>query len=364
MTAKSPKYTYLRKGRWVYIPYVDGKLGKEIPLRFEGKLIREHDPMSRVWAAYEGLINTPSDTLAWLIDTYLKSPSFEKRKPRTKRDYKSSALYLKTKKLKNKSIFGDVAFEAITTGTITKLHDTMNDSPVAAKHRIQFLKTVFSWGYARDICSKNPCKGAARPVEEKKKKKVMTYVEDESYYYALSVARELKSYLYPIMILAYCCRARVGEISRLEYVDKAWLESGFKQSDVNEEGIYLYRSKGSLPEVTLWSDFLREGYRAALEYSKKQDNKNTVSPLIKDPYLIHDSSGRPIKKNSFDSAWGRLVAKCKKNCAKDGVDYKRFSIHELKAKGIDDHEMQDGGHKTESAKAIYLRKIKRTKSTI
>lgn len=38
-------------------------------------------------------------------------------------------------------------------------------------------------------------------------------------------------------------------------------------------------------------------------------------------------------------------------------------IFKMKTKGIDDHKNHESGHKSEKAKAIYLRRIKRTEST-
>lgn len=355
--SKSPKYCYHRKGRWVFVPYVDKKLGKEIPLKRDGKLIRETDPMSWVWTAFEKISGEPSDTLGWLIKKYLKSDKFNAMMQRTKRDYLKSAEFLTRKQLKNGTLFGDVAFEAVTPGIITKLNDSMSETPTAAKHRIQFLAAVYSWAFARDICKSNPCRGADSRQANKGKSKV--YVEDKDYFMALDAAKELKSYLYPMMIIAYCCRARVGEISRSERVNGETLFSGIRKSDISSEGIHIHRSKGSLPEITLWSDFLKEGYNAAVEYSKGQDNKSNIRQLIKDAFLIRDRNGEPISKKSFDSAMARL----KKKCLKLDSNFKPFGIHELKAKGIDDHKNHESGHKTESAKAVYLRKTKRTEST-
>ena len=339
MNNKAPKYCYFRKKRWIFSPYVNGKLGKEITLKHNNKLIRKDDPMSWVWLAWEALQNDPSDSINWLINKYLRSVKFDDLSLRTKRDYEESASYLKLKEMKNGHLFGCVAFEAITPGVITKLYDAMKDTPTAAKHRIQFLAAVYTWGVARDICDTNPCRHAEKP--KNRKKVVKTYIEDTNFYFALKSAKDLESYLYPMIILAYCCRARVGEVSRSEMVRGQMLVSGLKLSDIRTEGIHVYRSKGSLPEITLWSDFLKEGYNAAIKYSQSQVAKSNIRQIIKNPYLIHDRSGLPIKKNAFDSAWARLMKKCKKL---DGT-FERFSFHELKSKGIDDHKYHESGHK-------------------
>lgn len=356
MKKRQPKYTYFRKGRWVYIPFVDGVRCKEISLKHDGKLIRDCDPMSWVWDSFEKIMGQPSDSLKWLISKYLKSPTYEELTPRTKESYDASAEYLSHKLLKNGEVFGDVSFEAITPGTVTKLADSMKETPTLGKHRIQFLSAVYTWAVARDISSKNPCKAAVLPRNTKKKSK--KYVEDFSFDIALNEAQRLDSYIYPMMIIAYCCRARVGEISRHQRVKGQALLSGIRKKDISKEGIFINRSKGSLPEVTLWAEFLEEGYNAAIKYSKKQDIRSNITRIDPNPFLIRSVSGKPINKNAFESSWQRMIKTCSKI---DG--FKPFTIHELKAKGIDDHKNQASGHKTESAKAVYLRKVKRTEST-
>ncbi len=42
---------------------------------------------------------------------------------------------------------------------------------------------------------------------------------------------------------------------------------------------------------------------------------------------------------------------------------KRFSFHDIKAKGVSDHELNESGHKSEKAKAVYMRKTKEVKAT-
>ena len=328
LNKKAPYRCYYRKGRWVLVPYKDGKVCKEITLKYNNKLIRKTDPMSWVWLAWEALKETPSDTINWLINKYLKSVKFDELKPRTKRDYLESATYLKLKELKNGSFFGEISFESVTPGVITKLSDSMKETPTSAKHRIQFLAAVYTWAVARDICSNNPCRNAEKPSNRNKVLK--KYIEHDSFQLALKVAKELNNYLYPMILIAYCCRARVGEVSRSEMVGGEMLKSGIRQNDLSGEGVFIYRSKGSLPEVTLWSNYLKEAKRTALEYSKSQIKKSKINKLVKNPYLLHDRNGDPIKKNAFDSAWARLIKKC---MALD-ENFQRFSIHDLKSKGL------------------------------
>lgn len=122
--------------------------------------------------------------------------------------------------------------------------------------------------------------------------------------------RNLATGYIPIMMeLAYLCRARRGEIEQL------------RRSDVLEEGLRLQRSKGSEGEITLWSPRLRAAVDAAKAY-----NADAPSPLS-GAFLIHDRHGAPIKKNAFDTAWQKVMAKAEAQ----GVE--RFTFHDLKARG-------------------------------
>ena len=357
--SKYPPGVTFKKNRAVFQSQIDGKR-TEIALRRHGKLIRESDPVSWVWSSWESLKGHSNGTVGWLIKKYQKSDKYDDLADRTKREYQAHANFYLTLETKNKGKFCDLPFDIITPGVLTKLFDTMRDTPTRAKHRKQYLSAVYSWGLARDICKHNPCKGAELPKANKNSaQEQKQYVQDRDYYFALEQAKTLKSYLYPIMILAYCCRARINEVSRREKVNGTCLASGIKESDIKEEGIKIHRAKGSLPEVTLWSDFLREGYQAAITYSAQQDIKSKITRLSNDRYILRNQNGHPIEKEAFTSAWSRLMSTCKRL----NPNFNSFTVHELKAKGIDDHINQESGHKSERAKMIYLRKTKRTPST-
>ena len=146
----------------------------------------------------------------------------------------------------------------------------------------------------------------------------------------------MKSIFAPAMEIAYLCRARRGEIFNLT------------KSDEKEEGLFIARTKGSIPEITLWNNRLR----AAVELAKSH-NKKVISP-----YLTHRKDGRAYTENALDSAWQRVIKKALDNGLKD-----KFHFHDLKAMGISYHETHHGGHKSEKAKAVYLRQTDRVKPT-
>ena len=51
-----------------------------------------------------------------------------------------------------------------------------------------------------------------------------------------------------------------------------------------------------------------------------------------------------------------------KGLASSGKD-KKFTFHDIKAKGVSDHDLNENGHKSEKAKDVYMRKTKEVKAT-
>lgn len=93
--------------------------------------------------------------------------------------------------------------------------------------------------------------------------------------------------------------------------------------------------------------------------------RDAPTPLKpEDRFLIHDKWGKPIKKNAFDTAWQRIRAKAMKDGWENRKLVEQFTFHDLKAKGVSDHVEQDGGHMTEKARQIYIRKLKEQVSTV
>ena len=140
-----------------------------------------------------------------------------------------------------------------------------------------------------------------------------------------------------MMELAYLCRARRSEVSAL------------RETDVLPDGLRLNRGKGSEGEITAWTPRLRAAVEAARAVHPK-----APTPIKGGAYLIHDKAGQPIKKNSFDSAWRRLM-----NRAID-AGIAPFTFHDLKACGYSDMKEQFAGHKDRSGKMhrVYNRKLR------
>ena len=112
---------------------------------------------------------------------------------------------------------------------------------------------TYSWARERDKCDMNPCEGVHRNSETARTR----YIEDWEYNLIHKLAQDSGTpYLSPAMELAYLCRARRNEVFSLT------------RSDVTEKGVYINRTKGSLPEFTQWSPRLKEAVKNAQAINK------------------------------------------------------------------------------------------------
>lgn len=327
---KLPDYVYLKKGRYVYVPYLGrGQRGKEIPLRLNGQLLKPEASMSDIWRAYDSIHVEPDNTLSWMLNQFIESKQFKSLKPVTQKGYLGYKKMICRKKLKSGAAFGDLPYTSLTVKIVRKYLDS-RASRISANREVQFLKSAYSWAMQYiDGVESNPCVGVTLNKQPPRDR----YPTHDEYDIVYRAAQE-SSYPYiPIaMEFAYLCRARRGEVFAL------------KRSDLIDEGVYLERGKGSDSEITLWTTRLTRAVKAA-----KALNSDAPTPVT-GAYLLHDKNGLPIKKNAFDSAWQRIM----KAALKNGLE-EPFTFHDLKAKGITDHKDKHGGHKSGKMKRVYDR---------
>ena len=126
------------------------------------------------------------------------------------------------------------------------------------------------------------------------------------------------------MELAYLCRGRYSEVM------------GLHSSHVGEDGLTVLRAKGSEGEITLWSERLRAA----------------VSDVNGGEYICYRYS-----KSAFRSAWRRLQGKM------ESAGIEPFPFHDLKAKGISDHDQNFGGHRSQSMRQTYVRTLQEIPAT-
>jgi integrase len=298
------KYGYRLKP---YLGRVNGKTkwGKTI------NLAPPDAPMSEVWRAYEEAIGDDRQTVGWLLDLYKDSDRFGELSPKSQKEYASAIEKLTGAPVGNDR-FGSVRLDQVDKRSIRSYLDTY-PSPVAANRHIAVLKSAWNWVLERHEIPDNPCIGVKLNREAPRER----YVTDDEYERVLRMAPPPISQM---MELAYLLRARLSEVLaiRVEHISDQHLE--------------FHRLKGSEGELCVLSGRLR----------------SVLSDVRADPYVCYRYS-----QSAFSSAWRRLMAK---------VD-KPFTFHDLKAKGISDHESNWGGHRSPAMRKTYVRKLQEIPAT-
>ncbi|WP_319557946.1 hypothetical protein [Thiomicrorhabdus sp.] len=347
---RPPKYCNFKKGRWVYRPFVDGKQ-QEIPLKLNRKLLREDCPCSTLHETIESLQSAPSHTLESLVKKYFKSDKYASLSKSSIANYQLYWKTLRGTKLKGGKLFGQVSYAAITPGAIRKYLDkrAAEGTPIAGNREVEFLSAVYSWAFERDLVKTNPCRGVRHNSEQARTR----LINQDEYDALLNIVAG--TVWYPACELAYLCRARRHEVFQLDL------------SDIRDNGVFIKRGKGSWNEITQWTPRLRAAIDEAIRQRdaviQKLKSKGKVLP--KTSALFLNAAGEWLepqrKKNALDSAWQRIVAKLIANgtVTKDNT----FTYHDIKAMGVTNHPLHDAGHKSEKAKAVYMRGTKEVIAT-
>ena len=310
-----PRYVFRARSAYWYKPWLGRVDGKQ---RW-GKTIRLADdtvPMSELWSIWEQLGSAPKDTVRWMLDLYLGSPQFERLKDKTQKDYRAAVEKICSKPVGSKTM-GDARLSQVTKRTIRDYLDTY-PAPVAANRHIAVLKAAWSWCEERYEIPENPCKSVKLNREEPRQR----YVSDDEYETVLRMAPPPISQM---MELAYLLRGRLSEVLAI------------KVEHIHDDYLEFHRLKGSEGELC----DLSERLRAALSDVRGED------------YVCHQYS-----PSAFRSAWRRLQGHMKKA----GIE--PFPFHDLKAKGVSDHETNFAGHRSPNMKKVYVRKLQRVPATM
>lgn len=340
-----PPYVYARKDRntyfhWEYLG--KGKMGKKT------YLCSMDAPISEVWKAYEALLQKSNNTIRWLLDTYNASEANKANATSTQRQHEMYRNKLVDALGAKGGKFGDLPLETINRLMIRRYLDVAVHK-VGANRHIQYLKAAWNWASQRyaQVPQQNPCEGVTLNKEQSRTR----YVEDWEYdlVQEIILQKTRSPYLAVMMEFAYLCRLRSSEVRNL------------KHSDIKDGYLKIQRGKGSLGELTKISSRLQAAINAA-----KAIHPNAPVPIA-GAFLLHDKKGLKISKNRFDSAWQRLM----ETSITQGLETQegllrleeKFVFHDLKAKGITDHTEQWAGHKSEKARQIYVRKLRRIDAT-
>ncbi len=199
------------------------------------------------------------------------------------------------------------------------------------------LIAAWDWGLTavRDMPEVSPMD---KVTKEKRGSRVENYVTDEEYEVVYALA---DPYWKAMMEFAYICRARRSEISKMH------------RDQLLEVGVELRRSKGSWDEITLWTPRLKNALALLDAYNGGVEYENVFgAPNIYKGKGTRPVPGTIISKNTLDTQWQNLVKEAKAK----GAMKKEWCFHDLKGKGVTDHKELISGHKTLSAKLVYIRK--------
>lgn len=294
-----------------------------------------------VWRKYEEAINKVESrgTIADLAIQYFASTQFRRLSGRTQEDYRRYHKKIET-------VFGAMLAERVKPVQIRAFMDKLGaQKPVTANRHHSFLSVLFSWADERGLVDGNPAKRVKKFPETAR----VRYIEHFEYQIVHECAKQSPyPYISPMMEIAYLCRARSNEVRMLN------------ESDIGEKGIYLKRTKGSKDELTLWTPRLK----AAVEFAR---SLYPDSPTPTSRPLFRGKNGTRLVDSSRKTAWGRIM----KTALSEGaivlgttkVLGERFTFHDIKAKGVSDHENHHSGHKSERMKDVYIRKVDEIKAT-
>jgi integrase len=280
----------------------------------------------QVWDDYKKAIAAPvaRRDIAALMAAYFLSPQFARKSANTKIDYKVYSRRIGR-------VFGHMLPNELKSPHIRQFMDALEAQGkiVTANRHHSFLSIILGWGLERGWCNSNPAKDVKKFEEEPRDR----YIEDWEYnlVYAIAIASAYP-YIAPMMEFAYMMRARSIELLNLT------------ENDVLEGGLYLKRRKKSNSEITGWSDRLI----AALNDARALFPDAPVN--IKRP-IFHGKSGCPIPRSAFKTAWRRII----NQALKSGL-IEIFTFHDIKAKGVTDHDTKESGHRTKKGHKIYDRK--------
>lgn len=318
-----PPRVYRGKSGYEYHPKTGGAV-LLLPLPKDG--IETESLKAAVWAAYAKAKELPpsvSDINA-LMAAYHGSPQFSALGKLTQKDYLQYSKRISR-------VFGHMMPRDIKPPHIRAFMDALagQGKVVTANRHHSYMSILFGWGIERSWCEVNPAKQVRKFRETARSR----YIEDWEFELVLEVARKSSyPYLAPMMEIAYMCRARSIEMRALT------------EAEILPEGVYLKRAKGSISEITGWSDRLR---KAVAEARSLFPN----APISMKRPLFHSKTGAAIPTESFKTAWGRVM----REAMVSGLS-ERFTFHDIKAKGVSDHDSKASGHRSKKMQAVYDRK--------
>lgn len=234
----------------------------------------------------------------------------------------------------------DIALKSLTPPVINNFLDKFKGSK---SHGRKTLAAAWSWGGSR--LEKIPANPMAEVDPATSGSRVDIYITDDEYE---AMYEFVDTYWKAMMEFAYICRARRSELQNM------------KRDQLLEAGVQLKRGKGSWGEITMWTPRLRDALALLDDYNSGREFDYVFgAPAVYKGKGTRMTPGRRIGKDTLDTQWRNL-----KEAAKGaGVMVRNWNFHDIKAKGITDHKELVSGHKTLSAKLVYIRKTMEVEGT-
>lgn len=310
--------------------------------------------LSELHRISEELVGIDRKSLDWLLDQFHASRQYMELAPRTQANYAYLARFAKNIKTAV-GLLGTLDVNRMTPELWQRIVDLVAEqTPTQANQMLRYVRRVFRWGVNRGYCRHNPAQG----IEQAKERRQRRLPENAIYMRILDFAKErgtrqahtegsVAPYLWIVMELAYLLRLRGIEVITL--------------TDANalEDGVITNRRKGSRDNIVRWTPRLRAAWKAALAYRERTISKQSrpVPLRPQDRPLLLSQEGTPLRKSSMDTAWQRLAHMA----MREGVltTEQRFSLHDLKRKGITDtpgtraDKQLASGHRNESMLDVY-----------
>lgn len=340
-----PSRVYRGKSSYEYRPKEGGCI-KLLALKRDdsGNVIETDQTKVELFAAFTKAqeANKVREDLDWLIAKYMGSLQFSKLSSGQQQND-----HLRLKRIS--PVFGKMMPANITPGHIRKYMDKLGATKeVSANRDHGFLSRLFNWAIERNYMKTNPCEKVKKFVEKSRDR----YPEDWEYdlMYEVALASSYP-WLAPMMEISYLCRMRDSEVRGI-----------MEDIHILDEGIFVERSKGSANEITAWSPRLKK----AVDDARRLANPNAPTRIKNQP-LFKGRSGGPITESNRKTAWTRVrKIAMTEGLVIDGVQVvlkEPFNFHDIKAKGVTDHEDKASGHRSKKMHAIYDRKPSIIKAT-
>lgn len=277
-------------GGYYFKPRINGK-------KVSIFLAHEYARAMAKWAELTSSYSSNSLYMNTIFDRYMKEVAPLKA-PRTYKDniYQMARL---------REVFGEMEIIDILPTHIYRYLDKRGlEARVQANREKALLSHVFSMAIRWGLVTDNPCRHVKRLTEKPRSR----YVEDAEFTTFCNTARPIVD---AVLSFVYASARRKCEVLKIN-----------KRTDVTQEGIKVYDSKGKKWILLMWSDSLRVAYEKAL----------SVTRSIGSIYLFANERGQCYTQTGFDSLFQKDMVKA----IKEGVIKDRFTVHDVRAKRSSD----------------------------